>query len=63
MLGWICRLFGHRINRRRVWNDGVDFRTTCRRCGAPLLRGRDGWRRFDSASDSSTARDPHPRPD
>lgn len=39
-----CGLSGHRINRRRVWNDGTHFRTECDRCGTPLIRDLKGWR-------------------
>ncbi|WP_420797066.1 DUF1660 family phage protein [Altericroceibacterium spongiae] len=28
-----CRLFGHKINRSRVWNDGSNYKTKCQRCG------------------------------
>jgi len=55
-----CRVAGHRVNRRRVWNDQLDFRTNCERCGVPMLRDRHGWREFDSERDASTMRDPHP---
>ena len=42
-----CKLRGHRANRRRVWHDKVDFRTSCQRCNAPLLRDEHrGWREF-----------------
>lgn len=56
----ICRLANHRVNRRHVWNDGLDFRTNCRRCGEPLLREASGWRRFDSERDTHPMRSGHP---
>lgn len=57
----ICRVVGHKVDRRRVWNDSVDFRTTCTRCRDPLLRGEAVWRRYDPARDDSAMRDVHPR--
>jgi hypothetical protein len=56
-----CRITRHRVNRHRVWHDRLDFRATCRRCGMPLLRDKQGWREFDSARDASELRDAHPR--
>ena len=62
MLGRIVCLFtGHRINRKRVWSDGLTRRATCRSCGTPMICTDDGWRAFDSALDASTSRQPHPR--
>lgn len=43
----VCSILGHSINRNRVWHDGVDFRTACRRCQAPMVRENDGWQRFN----------------
>lgn len=40
----LCRVLGHRINRRRVRHDGVFFRTTCTRCEEKLVRDTGGWR-------------------
>ncbi|MCP5397190.1 MAG: hypothetical protein H6918_10760 [Sphingomonadaceae bacterium] len=56
----ICSLSGHVINRHRVWNDGYDYRTSCDRCGTPMLRDVDGWRPFDEARDNDLPRKPHP---
>ncbi|HEY6814713.1 MAG TPA: hypothetical protein VI168_04155 [Croceibacterium sp.] len=56
----ICRFRGHLVARNRVWNDDVDFRTSCARCGTPLVRD-GGWRVFDSERDASTRRAEHPR--
>jgi hypothetical protein len=56
----MCGAVGHRINRRRVWNDCVDFRTNCSRCGAPLVRDNVGWRAFDSARDENPHRVANP---
>jgi hypothetical protein len=66
-MGLICSLMGHRPDRSKVWNDGVDFRAPCVRCRAPMLRDRhslrknDGWRLFDEVNDHSEARRRHRR--
>ena len=42
-----CAIFGHRRDHRRVWNDRVDLRASCMRCGTALIRTADhGWRPF-----------------
>jgi hypothetical protein len=56
-----CRILKHRVDRRRVWNDGLDFRTACGRCSVPLLRDAGGWREFDAPRDDNPRRAPHPR--
>jgi len=56
-----CQIVRHRVNRRRVWNDQLNFRTSCERCGASLLRDTDGWREFDTVLDADAQRDAHPR--
>jgi len=57
----ICKMSGHRVNRRRVWHDGVDFRTTCDRCSTPLIRDEQhGWRAFDNELDLLAERKAHP---
>ena len=56
-----CVIARHRVNRRRVWNDQLNFRTSCERCGVPLLRDEHGWREFDGERDSDMMRDAHPR--
>ena len=56
----ICKYFGHKVDRHRVWHDGIDFRTACARCAAPLLRGQKGWRAFDPERDSDFERTVHP---
>lgn len=52
----ICKARGHRINRRRVWDDGMNYRTGSERCGLELIRDLDGWRRFDSDRDPHASR-------
>ena len=43
MLGsMVCKMGGHRVNRRHVWDDGMNFRTNCARCDAALIRDREG---------------------
>jgi hypothetical protein len=59
----LCPLLGHRVNRSRVWHDGIDYRTSCERCDAPLLRAEEGWRPFRSDTDlvvGGLPRKPHP---
>ncbi len=47
MLGTLlCAIIGHKINRHRVWHDGRDFRSRCRRCKSDMIRTREGWERF-----------------
>ncbi len=43
-----CGLIGHQPNRDRVWDDGLNYRTLCKRCGRPLLRESNGWVPFDA---------------
>lgn len=52
----LCSLSGHRINRRRVWHDGINFRTDCDRCGKGLIRGISGWTEFDEVTHGLTDR-------
>lgn len=56
----VCHLTKHRVNRLRVWDDGLNFRTQCERCGEELLRNGNGWRSFDPDSDGNPLRRPHP---
>ncbi len=55
----LCKIFGHKIDRHKVWNDTYDYRTTCLRCGDALLRDVDGWRSFEPADERA---DRLPRP-
>ena len=57
----VCKVLHHRIDRNRVWNDGIDYRTNCARCGAALLRGHHRWREFDMERDARQDREAHPR--
>jgi hypothetical protein len=49
----LCLFIGHRINRNRVWHDGLDFRTRCQRCKVPMLREDKGWVKFNPARHGS----------
>ena len=40
----LCRLRGHKVNRKRVSHDGAVYRTNCQRCGCPMYREWDGWK-------------------
>ena len=56
----VCRITGHWVDQRRVWDDGLNFRTTCRLCNRPLLKDLPGWRLFATHTDSSVRRKAHP---
>jgi len=56
----VCNIFGHRIDRKHVWFDELDFRTSCRRCGTPMVRSIHGWREFDPERDNEAGRIGHP---
>ena len=57
----ICSLKGHDINRRKVWNDGLDFRTRCTRCDARLIRLDEGWVAYVPERDDDPRRNHPPR--
>lgn len=61
ILKLVCRMSGHSIDRKRVWHDTLNYRTTCARCHAQLLRGGTGWREFDAERDADDHRAAHPR--
>ena len=52
----LCRALGHRPDRRRAWNDELDYRTRCKRCGTEMVRDFHGWRAFDRAADADPRR-------
>lgn len=60
MTSFVCQIVGHKINRHRVWFDSIDHRTSCERCGGPMIRDDAGWRAFDSDRDSHPLRRGHP---
>ena len=50
----LCAVLNHLPDRSRVWDDGIDFRAPCRRCGTALLKDfEQGWREFDPEIDNS----------
>ncbi|MBA2936613.1 hypothetical protein HZF05_21245 [Sphingomonas sp. CGMCC 1.13654] len=52
-----CRLSGHVRSQRRIWDDGLNWRSECVRCGASLIKDeRDQWRAFDERKDASPRR-------
>jgi len=56
----LCVALGHKPDKSRIWNDNVDFRAPCFRCGTPMLRdARKTWRAFDHGSDASPHRKLH----
>lgn len=52
----VCGLSGHKINRRKVWHDTVNFRTDCDRCGIPMIRTFAGWEPFDEVQHQNALR-------
>lgn len=48
----VCRAFGHRSNRRRVWHDDLDYRTHRSRCEAERYAIFMGGRKFDPERDA-----------
>jgi hypothetical protein len=56
-VGLICLIFKHKRARDKVWNDGLDFRSQCKRCQAPLIKQYGvGWRIFDPRRDANPDR-------
>jgi hypothetical protein len=56
----LCAVAGHSIDRHRVWHDGSSFRTRCQTCSQPMIRDRNGWRKFDFEMDANGNRGTHP---
>lgn len=56
----MCVFTSHAINRHRVWHDGIEFRTKCRRCGTPLHRTEEGWRILAADEQADSRRAAHP---
>lgn len=52
----ICAMLGHKINRRRVHYDGLEFHTNCRRCHTPMVRLPSGWQVRDDGRDTHSDR-------
>lgn len=57
----LCKVQGHQVNRRRVWHDSLNYRTSCHRCGTAMLRERRGWYVYDADIHDRPERQPHPR--
>lgn len=57
----LCFVGHHSPNRRKVWNDGLDFRSSCVGCGRPMIRSFHGWRLFDNDRDALIERDAKPQ--
>ncbi len=52
-----CLIGHHSPDRARVWNDGVNFRSSCKGCRRSMIRDvHAGWRLFDSERDLSLNR-------
>lgn len=49
----ICRVFGHKLNRRRVRRIGGSYLGNCRRCKAHMKRTSDGWVASDPDENSN----------
>ncbi|WP_454886525.1 hypothetical protein [Sphingomonas oryzagri] len=56
----LCAALGHKPDKTRVWNDNVDFRAPCIRCGAPMIPDeRKSWRRYEQETDGISSRKQH----
>jgi hypothetical protein len=53
---YLCRIVGHKRDRKRAWFDGMDWRSNCIYCEISMIRGANGWRPF-LPSDYSVNRD------
>ncbi|WP_157216309.1 hypothetical protein [Flavisphingomonas formosensis] len=51
MIRLLCRVLGHERDSRRIWRNGNDYRSYCKRCELPLIRESGGWRPYDAAVD------------
>jgi hypothetical protein len=38
-MGIACKLLSHSRDARRTWHDGLDWRSSCKRCGIPMIKG------------------------
>lgn len=54
-LAIICKVVGHKSDRKRCWHDQMNWRSNCKICKFGLIRDHHGWREFKVA-DYSTAR-------
>lgn len=60
-MGLICKLWGHQVNRRRIWDDGISPRGRCKHCNISMIRDDGMWRPFDPELDFDAHRRPNPR--
>ena len=52
----LCRVAGHEPDRRRAWDDHLNYRSHCKRCGTAMMRVSHGWRMFDPEGDADPRR-------
>jgi len=51
-MGIVCKIAGHKRDRDKVWDDGLNYRSNCRWCHAPMIKAEPrGWRLFDRQAD------------
>ena len=57
-MNFICKVVGHSRDAWRAWHDGIDWRSSCTRCKAPLIKDEaiSAWRGFDFEKDHSIQR-------
>ena len=55
LMALICTLSGHVRDKNRAWYDGLDWRSSCKRCGAPMIKDSlsGHWRLYVSSDDSN----------
>ena len=52
-LAIICKVVGHRPDRKRHWHDQMNWRSNCKLCRLGLIRDHNGWREFKVTDYSS----------
>ncbi len=57
-MAFICAIRGHKPDRHRAWHDSMDWRSTCIRCGTPMIKDAldQKWRPYDPEGDFLTDR-------
>jgi hypothetical protein len=55
---WRCLIGLHRRSGSRVFRDGSDIRSLCRRCGRPMIKRESGWRLARPEDDRPSGPDP-----
>ena len=63
MLNLLCLVSDHKVDRRHVWYDSLNYRGHCKRCGKPLIKEMSIWKEFDSDRHANASRKPHPKSD